>query len=63
MNDIQEFVGLGLAEYPKASEMTYYDVRLEVPAQYYSLDDLKGLRKFIKGLEKQIKAKAERIAK
>jgi hypothetical protein len=50
-----------LARLPEVSEVTTHDVSLMVPRQFYGLADLKGLRKLIKQVEKQIKANAANV--
>jgi hypothetical protein len=51
----QFYEGPGLVDYPTARNVTSMDARLEVPAQYYSLEDLKGLIKFLKTIKRQMK--------
>lgn len=53
-----KFIGVSLAgnKYPEVTEFCRYGIRLEVPAQYYTTQDLKGLIKFLKTHHKQLKA-------
>jgi hypothetical protein len=52
---IQQFEGSGLFDYPTAKIDSDGTVRLEVPTQWYSLEDLKGYIKFLKGIKQQLK--------